>query len=56
MPLSKKAFSVLLANSGLEEVKYINRIIIYREIGIVKITIYSIKFNVGSKRENFNIT
>ena len=55
MPLSKKAFSVLLANSGLEEVKYINRMIIYREIGIVKITIYSCRFIVGSKRLNFNM-
>lgn len=55
MPLSKKAFSVLLAISGFADVKYIYRIIKYNEIGMVKITIYSWRFMVGSKRLNFKI-
>jgi len=34
--LSKKAFSALIAISGFAEVKYIKRIIMYNESGILK--------------------
>jgi hypothetical protein len=55
MPLSKKAFSVLLAISGFADVKYIYRIIKYNEIGMVKITMYSCGFMGSSKRLNLYI-
>ena len=56
IPLSKKAISAFRAISGLDEVKYIYLMIIYSEIGIVNIAMYSLKLTVsGSSKLNFRI-
>ena len=55
-PLSKKAFSVLRTISGLADVRYMNLIMIYNDIGIVKMTIYSMGVAVpGMYNSNLNI-